>query len=632
MKEESHPLESGWLEEIGKIFGEDNMYEAAILDKSEEDRPLSFHSQVDAARVERLRLPSARTKPLLLVRNAIVTDAILAHEAGKAVSYSRNNNFYAREVRYRGLPFTRGNIFATIELLREQGLIKEERARPGDHLRTQQQSRFWATPRLVELWGNDEATFTYDPHELIRRKNVDGDLIDYNDSNRTRRWRNDLREYVEALNATDIVLDAPDVAWRSAMVRVSTEDGDEVIIQPFRKAGYRVFNDGWNLGGRFYGPFFQGLPSERRAQLLMNGNPVVEHDHSQLHARLLYAEFGLEVDGDAYTIQGHEHRRNLFKIAWQIMINASSRRQGMYALATKLAEEALRRDGWTKSQAKKRAPDIARKFLRNASDILSLLEERHAAVKDAFYTGAGLRLQRTDSDMCMAVNRKALKEGIVAGSVHDSHFTEQGRNADRVKELMDDQLHMVIGRATQVLTGHQSQFDRGLGTDSANHCPVTVSAPPVLQMVEGCAPAPALLLDPDLGLPARPSDLSGILAVSENPRAALLSLVILDNDIQGDLLPFMDSPGSAVFRRELPASVSGYTGGILPLEIRRAIQDRKRALVMTQEEVAAQIGLSRPQLANALQGRCGLSPMAGSRLVQWLRSPSRPDRSMRKAA
>jgi hypothetical protein len=489
MKEESHPLGNGWLEEIGISFDADNVYEDTSLDKSDGDRPLSFHSQVDAARIESLGLPRARTKPLLLVRNAIITDAILAHEAGKAVSYSRNNNFYAREARYRGLPFTRGNVFATLELLREQGLIEEERARPGDHLRTQQQSRFWATPRLIELWGDDEATFTYDPHELIRRKNANGDLVDYNDSDRTRRWRNDLREYVEALNATDIVLDALDVEWRSSMVRVPTEDGDGVIIQPFRKAGYRVFNDGWTLGGRFYGPFFQGLPSERRAQLLMNGSPVVEYDHSQLHARLLYAEFGLEVDGDAYTVPGHEHRRSLFKVAWQIMINASSRRQGMYALATKLAEEALRRDGWTKSQAKKRAPDIARKFLRSASDILSLLEERHAAVKDAFYTGAGLRLQRTDSDMCMAVNRKALKEGIVAGSVHDSHFAEQGRNADRVKELMDDQLHIVIGRATQVIvTGHQSQADRDVGTDSAKPCPVTVSAPPVLQMVE--APRP----------------------------------------------------------------------------------------------------------------------------------------------
>jgi hypothetical protein len=379
----------------------------------------------------------------------------LAYGAGKAISYSRNNNFYARETRYRGLPFTRGNIFATIEMLRQQGLIEEERARPGDHLRTQQQSRFWATPRLIELWGSDEAAFTYDPHELIRRKNADGDLIDYDDSDWSRRQRREVREYTEALNATNIVLNAPDVIWRSSMVRVPTEDDTEIIILPWRKAGYRIFNGAWSLGGRFYGPFFQGLPSGRRAQLLMNGKPVVEHDHSQLHARLLYAEFGLEVDKDAYTVPGHEHRRSMFKVAWQIMINANDRQQGMWVLAIKLAEEALRNDGAAKAQAKKRAPDMKGKFLRSASDTLALLEERHAAVKDAFYTGAGLRLQRTDSDMCMAVTRKALKEGIVAGSVHDSHFAEQGRSADRVKELMDDQLHIVIGRAARAkLTKH----------------------------------------------------------------------------------------------------------------------------------------------------------------------------------
>jgi transcriptional regulator with XRE-family HTH domain len=53
---------------------------------------------------------------------------------------------------------------------------------------------------------------------------------------------------------------------------------------------------------------------------------------------------------------------------------------------------------------------------------------------------------------------------------------------------------------------------------------------------------------------------------------------------------------------------------------------------MSQEEVAAQIGLSRPQLANALQGRYGLSPIAARRLVQWLKAPSRPDRNIQKAA
>jgi hypothetical protein len=87
MKEESHPSDNGWLEEIGRASNSNNISEATSLDKSEGDQPLTFHSQADAARIERLGLPSARTKHLLLVRNAIITDAVLAYEARKAVSY-----------------------------------------------------------------------------------------------------------------------------------------------------------------------------------------------------------------------------------------------------------------------------------------------------------------------------------------------------------------------------------------------------------------------------------------------------------------------------------------------------------------------------------------------------------------
>jgi hypothetical protein len=78
--------------------------------------------------------------------------------------------------------------------------------------------------------------------------------------------------------------------------------------------------------------------------------------------------------------------------------------------------------------------------LREASTILALLEERHAPVKDAFYTGVGLRLQRKDSGMIMRVAKHALKEGIVPLTIHDSAIAEVGRNSDRVQELMDDEL------------------------------------------------------------------------------------------------------------------------------------------------------------------------------------------------
>jgi hypothetical protein len=70
--------------------------------------------------------------------------------------------------------------------------------------------------------------------------------------------------------------------------------------------------------------------------------------------------------------------------------------------------------------------------------------------------------------------------------------------------------------------------------------------------------------------------------------------------------------------RQIGAPLSDYAGGVLPDALVRAVRDAQRVRQMTQQAVADQIGISRPQLANALQGRFGLSRSAAANLVQWL--------------
>lgn len=65
-------------------------------------------------------------------------------------------------------------------------------------------------------------------------------------------------------------------------------------------------------------------------------------------------------------------------------------------------------------------------------------------------------------------------------------------------------------------------------------------------------------------------------------------------------------------------SALDYAGGLMPPEVARAVRIAQRARSMTQEAVARHIGISRPQLANALQGRFGLSRSAAENLRAWL--------------
>ncbi len=61
----------------------------------------------------------------------------------------------------------------------------------------------------------------------------------------------------------------------------------------------------------------------------------------------------------------------------------------------------------------------------------------------------------------------------------------------------------------------------------------------------------------------------------------------------------------------------------MPPEVARAVRVAQRVRSMTQEAVALHIGISRPQLANALKGRFGLSRSAAENLMHG----SRPELS-----
>src|SRR5665213_2823864 len=52
---------------------------------------------------------------------------------------------------------------------------------------------------------------------------------------------------------------------------------------------YRVFNNGsFKEGGRFYGGWWQGIPSRYRQYITIDGHTTWEYDYSYLHPAMLY--------------------------------------------------------------------------------------------------------------------------------------------------------------------------------------------------------------------------------------------------------------------------------------------------------------------------------------------------------
>jgi hypothetical protein len=67
------------------------------------------------------------------------------------------------------------------------------------------------------------------------------------------------------------------------------------------------------------------------------------------------------------------------------------------------------------------------------------------------------------------------------------------------------------------------------------------------------------------------------------------------------------------------ATERSYRRGRIPADVVALVRAEIRARGVTQHELAAMLGISQPQLANALGGRFGLSPEPAARLLVWLR-------------
>jgi len=356
------------------------------------DRPLGFHHRIGRAVLDSLGLRKPKNEHREIARAAILAEAILAHDEGKTVSYSRRRQSYTGRQRYMGPAYTYANVISEIDVLGPAGLLEEQRAKSGSR---DWQSTFRATPALLSVCSSSGYwDFSFQLHDPIKLaiKGSDGrrHWIPYRDTAATRA----MRRGIEGINAdySGLVLDLPSVEKTDHHWIV-----EESTIRPTPLILYRVFNRGsWVCGGRAYA-YWQQLPKCFRAQLLINGEPVAEPDYRGLHAALIYAERGMRLVGeeDPYEIDGFE--RGQSKLAFLIAVNSKSTRDAIGSL--------VRRHGMDRAAA---------------TNIIAAIMAKHNRVSDAFCSDAGIRLMRQDSDLILASTRACLNAGIAALPVHDS--------------------------------------------------------------------------------------------------------------------------------------------------------------------------------------------------------------------
>lgn len=198
----------------------------------------------------------------------------------------------------------------------------------------------------------------------------------------------------------------------------------------------RIFNNDFNHGGRFY----RGVETELRQRykrkdnsvtkiklrqyLHIDGNPTIELDYNAMHPRMLYHRKGIDYRDDPYMIGRNcdDNLRNIYKLVGMICINSVNEPTAIDGIQKTLQDAGL----------VKYLPDNTDNTRRK---LINAFKRHNKQIEEFFFTGAGIELQRLDSDIAHAVLLHFARKGILTLCVHDSFIIDK-RYASELKKKM----------------------------------------------------------------------------------------------------------------------------------------------------------------------------------------------------
>ena len=181
------------------------------------------------------------------------------HAPDQSISYSRNTNHYTGRKRYEGQYYSHDRVIGSVAILRELGMVEEQRAKPGSH---GIQSCIRASRDLIE-WTRDWGPFFPQLLACIHLKNADKKRINYVDDEVTRQMRGEMENINSALLGVEIDFDQSihPLDFTLPLVRLGKQ-----YFAPYAKQLFRSFNIDFDHGGRAYGGFWQNMRSDDRRE------------------------------------------------------------------------------------------------------------------------------------------------------------------------------------------------------------------------------------------------------------------------------------------------------------------------------------------------------------------------------
>lgn len=374
------------------------------LIEDQRDYILGFNYAADATMMQQLGLPKDKHGTLA----SIIAEILVAHQQGKAVSYSRRKAFYCGLKRYCGGSYTYARILKWVNWLEGQEYISNWIAppRPPREGERGTQSTMKATSKLLEIC--DGLILKVNHRECLCLNSPDKKKINYVDTEETLRMRREIEEINRHLRDVDFDIVLPGISRTERHLCIphqilKTGEQIQLYVPHLEPSVRRVFCRGsFDCGGRLYGAW-QNIPKKHRPLLTINGEPTVEPDYPSLHARLAYALKGspLRINDDPYDVGGGFDRQE-GKYALLISFNARNERSAICSIAQKLSLSHAR-----------------------AASLYQQVVTHNWQINEFLAKDKGIELQKMDSDIAIKVIQACLNDGIPVLPVHDSFIVPE---------------------------------------------------------------------------------------------------------------------------------------------------------------------------------------------------------------
>lgn len=263
-------------------------------------------------------------------------------EAGMRISKDRNRYTKGRYVP-EGVTYDIA-IDGVLPLMEIDGFVREVRSFRFDRTKGEgEQTRIAATRKLVDWFAADPALLPKalvgceDTDPLVvqvtgkrKGKNRNGKEVTfktktlklYTDDASTVQMRDNLNIINDCLKRHWSDLHLSDDEWvKLQRSLVGNKKYDYTPIRLHRQTVRRIFNStSFDIGGRFYGGWWQNIPSAYRGMITIDGKRTTEFDYGRLHPTMLYAQEGMTLSGDAYDIGIGDEHRDVIKQLFNAMV------------------------------------------------------------------------------------------------------------------------------------------------------------------------------------------------------------------------------------------------------------------------------------------------------------------------